>query len=103
MPHGLVRGQLTTWVQVCVDVNALSALCSQRMAATTNGLTVLKDGPVLMSVPEAASALGHSTSTANKAIAEGTWPVPTIMVGGRRKVSRYVLDELLAGKAPVES
>jgi len=67
------------------------------MPAQTNGLSVLADGPVLMSIREAAEVLGITGTTAYAAIANDEFPVPVVKVGARMKVSRYVLDAFLAG------
>ena len=55
----------------------------------------------LLSVDEAAIMLGVTRSTAYKAIAEGTFPVPIIRVGGRWRVSREALRRLLDGEGSV--
>lgn len=55
----------------------------------------------LLSVDEAAILLGITRSTAYRAIATDTFPVPIIRVGGRWRVSREALCRLLDGEAPV--
>lgn len=67
------------------------------MAAQTHDLRVLPDGPVLMSVAEAAELLGIHERTAHRAIENDEFPVPVVKLGARMKVSRYVLDAFLAG------
>lgn len=51
----------------------------------------------------AAIMLGVMRSTAYKAIAEGTFPVPVIRVGGRWRVSREALRRLLDREGSVAS
>ncbi len=55
---------------------------------------------LLLSVDEAAILLGITRSTAYRAIATDTFPVPIIRVGGRWRVSREALRRLLEGEAP---
>jgi len=55
---------------------------------------------VLLSVDEAAILLGITRSTAYRAIATDTFPVPIIKVGGRWRVSREALRRILDGEAP---
>ncbi len=54
----------------------------------------------LLSVDEAAILLGITRSTAYRAIATGTFPIPIIRVGGRWRVSREALRRLLDGEEP---
>ena len=54
----------------------------------------------LLSVDEAAILLGITRSTAYRAIAMDTFPVPIIRVGGRWRISREALRRLLDGEEP---
>ena len=49
----------------------------------------------LITIKEAAQRLRIHPNTAYRLIRAGEFPVPTIQIGKRRKVSRQVLNELL--------
>jgi excisionase family DNA binding protein len=57
----------------------------------------------LISVGEAAILLGITRSTAYRAIATNSFPVPIIQVGGRRRVSREALRRLIDGEEHTEA
>jgi predicted DNA-binding transcriptional regulator AlpA len=52
-----------------------------------------------LSLAEAARVLGISQAAAYRQLAAGTFPVPVLRIGGRIKVSRYVLESYLTGEA----
>ena len=54
----------------------------------------------LVSIDEAAILIGISRSTAYRAIATNSFPVPIIRVGGRWRISRQALRRLLDGDEP---
>lgn len=54
----------------------------------------------LISIDEAAILIGISRSTAYRAIATDSFPVPIIRVGGRWRVSREALRRLIDGEEP---
>lgn len=53
--------------------------------------------PLVMSIAQAAAVIGQSHPTAYVQIAAGTWPLQGCIkrVGGRKRVSRYLLEEWL--------
>ena len=53
----------------------------------------------ILSVADAAHALGIGSSTAYDAIRAGTFPVRTVNLAGRKKVLRADLDRFLNGSA----
>jgi excisionase family DNA binding protein len=48
---------------------------------------------LMLSIAEAAAALGIGEQTARDLIRRGDFPVPVREVGGRRKVSRHLLEQ----------
>lgn len=50
--------------------------------------------PLFLSVPEAARLLGVAQRTAYDLIARGEFPVRVQQVGGRKKVSRVLIERL---------
>ncbi len=55
------------------------------------------DGPLTLSLPEAATVLGIGVSTAYRLWARGEFPVPLLRIGGTIKVSAKRLNAYIEG------
>lgn len=58
---------------------------------------------VLISAVEAGAAIGISAGTTRNKISNGTFPVPTILAAGRRKVRKLDLAAYLDGLSPARA
>lgn len=64
-----------------------------------SGLTSLDGLPLLMDAGDLAKVIGCTRTHAYRLIAAGDFDAAVVMVGGRKRISRSLLEQWLAGEA----